>query len=81
MTSKEVLEGNRIFNCEVFGNHIRGKRKYNSISLDELAKELGISKATISRVENGKEPSINTALTLAHWYGTGLEYFINIENK
>ncbi len=65
------------FNSEVFGNHIKAKRTYNRLSLDELAKETGISKATISRVENGNKPDIYTAIQLAHWYGTGLEYFIN----
>ena len=65
------------FNTEVFGNHINKKRTYNRLSLDELSKITGVSKATISRVENGNKPDIDTAITLAHWYGVGIEFFID----
>ena len=64
------------FRCEAFGEHIKRKRQYAKLSLDELALETGISKATISRIENGNKPDIDTAITLAHWYGVGIEFFI-----
>lgn len=65
------------FNCEVFGQHIQRKRTYGRLSLQDLSKQTGISKATISRVENGNKPDIDTAIILAHWYGVGIEFFID----
>lgn len=69
------------FNSEAFGKHIQKKRKYCRMSLDELAKEIGISKATISRIERGNTPDIDTAIILAHWYGAGIEFFIDQPEK
>lgn len=65
------------FNTHAFGKHINKKRTYSKLSLDELALITGISKATISRVENGNKSDIDTAITLAHWYGVGIEFFID----
>jgi len=69
------------FNSKSFGKHINKRRNYYNQSMDELSKELGISKATISRVERGNKPDIDTAIILSHWYGVGIEFFIEQELK
>lgn len=65
------------FNATIFGEKIKEKRRFCNLSIRELAAKTLISPATISRIENGSKPDIDTALTLAHWYGVDLKYFID----
>lgn len=39
----------------------------NSMSMDVAAKEIGISKATISRLEKGKMPDMDTFIKVCVW--------------
>src|SRR5215813_1853986 len=52
-------------------NLIKIKRKKNGLSLDEVAYETGVSKATISRIENGKShnPGLISIERLYKWVG------------
>ena len=45
-------------------------RKTKDISMDVACKEIGISKATLSRIENGKTPDAITLLKVCNWLGT-----------
>ena len=54
------------FNAQRLANMVRSKR--GSRGLREAAKEIGnVSPSTISRVENGKTPDMDTFLALCHW--------------
>lgn len=54
------------FNAERLANMVRSKR--GTRGLRETAKEIGnVSPSTISRVENGKTPDMETFLALCHW--------------
>ena len=39
------------------------------------AKKIGISSATLSRIENEKTPDVNTLAMVADWLDLGREYF------
>ena len=60
---------------EKLANLVRNKRQNRG--LREIAKEIGnISISTISRVENGKIPDIDTFLVLCDWLGVPPAEFI-----
>lgn len=43
------------------------KEKREGRGIREIAKEIGISPATLSRVENGKEPDLDTFRKICQW--------------
>lgn len=46
----------------------------------ELAKDLGVSKGTISLWENGlREPSMSSLIILAKYFGVTIDYLVGIE--
>ncbi len=55
-------------------NHIEEIRKQKGIRQEELAKALGVSRQTISSLENGRyNPSIQLAFKLAHYFHVTIE--------
>lgn len=54
----------------------RGTRK-----LREVAKEIGISPATLMRVESGRIPDVTTFGKICHWLGVGPGSFLGFEPK
>lgn len=46
------------------------------ISLRDAATEIGISAATLSRLECGKCPDINTLILICQWIGMPIEYYV-----
>ena len=60
-----------VFNSKKFRNDIIKKRMIDLfISMDEAGKQIGISKATVSRVESGKLPDIETFIKICIWLET-----------
>lgn len=54
------------------GKCIAAFRKIHSIGLRELAREIGVSAATLSRIESGKPCDQNTMVLLFRWlFGDG----------
>lgn len=51
----------------MIGKLLRLWRAVENIGLREAAKELGISPATLSRIENGKSVDAATFLKLIYW--------------
>ncbi len=45
------------------------------ISLRDASKQSGISFATLSRMENGKCPDVNTLIKASYWLGKPIEAF------
>ncbi len=55
-------------------NRIEEIRKVRSINQEELAKALGVSRQTISSLENGRyNPSIELAYKLSKYFGMTIE--------
>ncbi|MEM6612420.1 MAG: helix-turn-helix domain-containing protein [Cyanobacteria bacterium P01_C01_bin.72] len=69
------------FNIEKLASLVRSKR--GSRGLRETAKEIGnVSPSTISRVENGKTPDMDTFIALCNWLEVpSAELMKNTENE
>lgn len=65
-----------------FSDMIKSKRGNKGLRV--LASEIGISASTLSRIEQGNLPDIDTYLKLCEWLEVSTDYFtksnINIEN-
>ena len=51
------------------------KQKRGNVGLRTLAKEIGVSASTLSRIELGNLPDIDTYLKLCSWLEVSTEYF------
>lgn len=55
-------------------NRLEEIRKQRGIRQDELAEAMGVSRQTISSLENGRyNPSVILAIKLARYFGTKVE--------
>ncbi|MCY6354397.1 helix-turn-helix domain-containing protein [Clostridium sp. ZS2-4] len=60
-----------------FGERLRSERTRKNISLEELAKELNTTKATISRYENNlREPKIEFIKQIADYFNCSTDYLL-----
>lgn len=59
---------------KMFGDMAKKKKR---IGVREFAKEIGISAATLSRIENGKVPDIETFFKLCFWMKRSSNEFYN----
>lgn len=69
-----------IFNKKEFQRDVLTRRRIDmNISMEVACAEIGISKATLSRIENGKTPEIDTFLKICDWLGVNNinKYFID----
>ena len=63
-------------------NKIENIRKEQGISQDEMAKALGVSRQTISSLENGRyNPSIMLAYKIAKYFGMTIEDIFVFEEE
>ncbi|MGM9953378.1 MAG: helix-turn-helix transcriptional regulator [Intestinibaculum porci] len=63
-------------------NHIEEIRKQKGIRQEELAKALGVSRQTISSLENGRyNPSIQLAFKLARYFHVTIEELFIYEEE
>lgn len=60
-------------NIDALSKMIQSKR--GGRGLREVAKEVGISVSTLSRVENGNLPDIDSYLKLCKWLDVSIEFF------
>src|SRR5580700_10052607 len=51
------------------------ERKARQLSWRQLAKEAGVSPSTLTRMQQGKSPDVNTFSALTRWLGTPAERF------
>ena len=70
----------KLFDSKGFGILIGGVRTLRDISLRTASAQAGVSAATMSRVENGKAPDLDTFIALCEWAGV-LDYEIAIFSK
>jgi transcriptional regulator with XRE-family HTH domain len=59
---------------KMFNTMAEEKRR---IGLREFAKQIGISTSTLSRVENGKQPDIETFFKICYWMKKSSNEFYN----
>jgi transcriptional regulator with XRE-family HTH domain len=61
-------------NTDALSEMIRSKR--GSRGLREVAKDIGdVSVSTLSRVENGNLPDIDTYVKICHWLDVSIDFF------
>lgn len=58
-----------MFDGAKFGMHLAFHRRGLGLSLRDAAKELGVSAATLSRVERGEKPDIDNFVKICLWAG------------
>ena len=62
---------------EIFSTRIRDLRKKSGLSMEQLAKELGITKSRVNMWENnGTVPRMNTLLELAKFFDVSTDYLL-----
>lgn len=61
-------------NNELLSSMIKSKRQTKG--LRDTAKEIGIGLATLSRVEQGNLPDVETFIKLCNWLGVSTDIFI-----
>ena len=63
-------------------NRIEELRNENNILQEELARAMGVSRQTVSSLENGRyNPSIMLAYRIAHFFGLSIEDVFIFEEK
>ncbi len=69
------------FDMEIVGERIKTLRLERGVGQNLLAKELGISNASISYWENAKqEPSAQVIYKMARYFGVSADYILGIED-
>ena len=73
---------NMIFRSDRFRKDIITKRCIvNNMTMDEACKEIGISKATLSRVEREKLPDVETFGKICIWLKTDANKYLQINSN
>jgi len=65
------------------GNRLQHLRKeVHRLTLEQLARQTGISRANLSRIEKGEvSPTADTLITLANFFGVSLDWLVLGEEK
>jgi transcriptional regulator with XRE-family HTH domain len=63
------------YNGRDWGRIVKAVRVLRDETIRQSAKKARISIATFSRVENGKEPDVNTLFAVSKWLGVAMEKF------
>lgn len=63
----EPLNHKKELDSKGFGRLVNAFRIHLKMSVREVAAQIGASGATVSRIENGKKPDIDTYLSLCSW--------------
>jgi antitoxin HigA-1 len=62
------------------GEHLAEELKELGISAAELARQLAVPVNRVTGIINGqRKVTADTALRLGHWFGTGAEYWLNLQ--
>ena len=69
------------FNRTLFAERLKELRKEKNIGQNALAKGLGLSNASISYWETGKQlPSAEAVYKLAHFYGVSADFLLGLKD-
>lgn len=58
-----------VFNAELFAKEVGFYRRHKKESLRFAAKQIGVSASTLSRIECGEKPDIDTFFRICKWGG------------
>jgi transcriptional regulator with XRE-family HTH domain len=65
-----------------FSDRLKKLRKEKGITLDKMAEDLGTTKSTLSRYENGKrEPKIFLIKEIANYFNVSIDYLLGRADK
>jgi transcriptional regulator with XRE-family HTH domain len=83
MVLKEPCQGGFMqFDKKLFGEKIRYLRHSNRITLEELAKMLGITRSALGNIENGRKgASIEVICCLANHFDVSIDYLLGRTNN
>ena len=71
-----------ITNEHAFGERLKELRQEKNIGQNQLASDLGISNASISYYETGKqEPTASTIIKLANYFNVSSDYLLGIKDE
>ena len=63
------------------GNHLAEELEEIGISAAELARQIDVPVNRVTSIVNGRrEVTADTALRLGHWYGTGPQFWLNLQS-
>ena len=66
---------------KIFAERFKELRLEKGIGQEQLAKELGVGKATVSLWENGlREPKLYSLVIIAKYFGVSSDYLAGLEN-
>lgn len=72
-----ILENEIVYDSEAIKRDLRYKRIIElEISMDICCKQIGISKPTLSRIENGNMPDLLTFFKILKWLGKDVKEYI-----
>ena len=63
------------FNQEVLMMDIKKKQQSEAISQNKACEQIGVSKASICSIKNGRVPDISTLLKFVNWTGTDINRY------
>lgn len=62
---------------QVLGTRIRELRKFNNMTLDQLGEIVGLKKASLSQVENGKvHVGLEVVYNAANYFNVSVDYLL-----
>ena len=61
------------------GEHLAEELKELSMSADELARQPDVPTNRVTEILNGRRATDDTALRLAHFFGTTSEFWLNLQ--
>jgi len=67
-------------NVETLVAALDAKRQAKGLSWRQLAGKAGVSQSTLTRMQQGKRPDVDTFASLLHWLGMPAEEFLFSEN-
>jgi len=68
-----------LFNSDLLKRDLITKRRLdNNFSMDEASQQIGISKATLSRIENSKHPDVETFARICRWLKTDPKKYLSM---
>lgn len=70
-----------MYNCD-FGDNLRNLRKGRNLTQKELGAKVGLSKAVVSKYENGLGfPTFDTLVLIAQFFGVTTDYLLGVSSN
>src|SRR5947208_2817870 len=80
-TERSNLMPDTTIDVEAFYAALDAQRQEEELSWREVARHLGISPSTLTRIAQGKRPDVDTFATLLRWLGMSADAFMRPVTK